>query len=529
MKIKNNTYKIFFYPLLVVFAFYINFYYANLGLHPIDTFTFFDSGFNITIGEHPIKDSWIISGIIGDYLQALFFKLFGLNWNSYIYHSSFLNALVSLIFFYYLVKIGLTHFESFLFAASFSILCYPLVGTPFTYLHSYVFCIISITIFLLGVTTKKNTYFFILPISMFLSFLSMQLPSGIINFILIIFLLLFLFLEEKKMLKVYYFLGGFFISSSLFIFYLFYVEISFKDFLEQIIFFPLSLGSGRLLDSQEAFESAKLINKINFKSLILDFKFIYLFIFSFLIFIFLKWEFYSKNKVFLIMDFTVIASAFGFIFHQLITANQIFIFSLIPFVSALLYFRSKNLFENKIFFKIIFALLLVSLTTKYHLRFNEGRKFIDLQNVDFNKAVKASIIDERFNNLKWITATYKDNPLEEINYLKESVNFLKKENKKKMVITHYQFFSVLLDENLNIPNRWYFPDNTFPTSENNNFYKSYKNFLLNKIKNDNIDIVYIIMEDPEFFGNIFLKYFNDKCKFSKKNKLVIKIEIKNCI
>ena len=191
--------------------------------------------------------------------------------------------------------------------------------------------------------------------------------------------------------------------------------------------------------------------------------------------------------------------------------------------------RSKNLFENKNFFKIIFALLLISLTTKYHLRFNEGRKFIDLQNVDFNKAVKASIIDERFNNLKWITATYKDNPLEEINYLKESVNFLKKENKKKMVITHYQFFSVLLNENLNIPNRWYFPDNTFPSSENNNFYKNYKNFLLNKIKNNNIGIVYIIMEDPEFFGNIFLKYFNDKCKFSKKNKLVIKIEIKNCI
>ena len=100
MKIKNNTYKIFFYPLLVVFAFYINFYYANLGLHPIDTFTFFDSGFNITIGEHPIKDSWIISGIIGDYLQALFFKLFGLNWNSYIYHSSFLKIHNILVSFY---------------------------------------------------------------------------------------------------------------------------------------------------------------------------------------------------------------------------------------------------------------------------------------------------------------------------------------------------------------------------------------------------------------------------------------------
>ena len=230
MKIKNNTLKTFFYPLLAIFAFYINFYYGNLGLHPIDTFTFFDTGFNITIGEHPIKDTWVISGIIGDYLQALFFKIFGLNWNSYIYHSSILNALVAIIFFFYLKKLGLNDLESFLFAISLSILCYPVVGTPFTYLHSYTFSIISIIIFLLGVISKKNIFFFILPFSMFVAFLSMQLPSGIINIILIISLFIFFIISKKNIIIIYHFLAGFSLSILLFIFYLIYVEILLKDF-----------------------------------------------------------------------------------------------------------------------------------------------------------------------------------------------------------------------------------------------------------------------------------------------------------
>ena len=529
MKIKNNTLKTFFYPLLAIFAFYINFYYGNLGLHPIDTFTFFDTGFNITIGEHPIKDTWVISGIIGDYLQALFFKIFGLNWNSYIYHASILNALVAIIFFFYLKKLGLNDLEGFLFAASLSILCYPVVGTPFTYLHSYIFSIISIIIFLLGVISKKNIFFFILPFSMFVAFLSMQLPSGIINIILIISLFIFFIISKKNIIIIYHFLAGFSLSILLFIFYLLYVEILFKDFLEQYVFFPLSLGWGRLLDSSTAFESAKLVNKLNFKSLFLDFKFIYLFLFSHLILIFFQRKTYFKTKEFLIIDLTVISSSFAFIFHQLITANQIFIFSQIPFISALFYFRAKNTFKNKNFVKICFTLIMIFLTVKYHLRFNEGRKFMDLQNVDFNQSVKASILDTKFSNLKWITASYKDNPLEEIKYLKEAIYLLKEEKEKKMVITHYQFFSLILNQNLYIPNRWYFPDNTFPASKNNIYYDSYKNFLINKTKREQINIIYIIMESPEFFKEVFLGYFKDGCTYDKKNNLVITIDLKNCL
>ena len=81
--------KFFLSIIILVFAFYINFHYSNIGLYPIDTFSFFDTGYNVTKGYHPIKDYWVISGILVDYIQAIFFYIFGTNWNSYVFHSSF--------------------------------------------------------------------------------------------------------------------------------------------------------------------------------------------------------------------------------------------------------------------------------------------------------------------------------------------------------------------------------------------------------------------------------------------------------
>ena len=77
MNAKLNLIKIFLSFILLIFSFYINYHYANKGLYPIDTFSFFDAGFYITEGQHPIKDFWIISGVFIDYVQAAFFNLFG--------------------------------------------------------------------------------------------------------------------------------------------------------------------------------------------------------------------------------------------------------------------------------------------------------------------------------------------------------------------------------------------------------------------------------------------------------------------
>ena len=73
------------------------------------------------------------------------------------------------------------------------------------------------------------------------------------------------------------------------------------------------------------------------------------------------------------------------IFHQLITQNQIFLFFLIPLLAGLLHVEiEKSNSKKKIYFLIIFIITTYA-TQKYHYRFNEGRKFHELANVDFRK------------------------------------------------------------------------------------------------------------------------------------------------
>ena len=188
MNYYSSKFNYIIYIFLAIFAFYINYFFGNIGLFPIDTFSFFDSGYLITKGYHPIKDFWVISGIFGDYIQALFFLIFGNNWNAYIFHSSFMNMLISVFFFFFLNTIRGNHYLNFLLSISLAILCYPVAGTPFPYQHSYILSLFSIMIFYLAVYKDENKYWFLLPFLMLASFLSMQLPSGLINFIIIIFM-----------------------------------------------------------------------------------------------------------------------------------------------------------------------------------------------------------------------------------------------------------------------------------------------------------------------------------------------------
>ena len=177
--------KLIFYLLLTALSFYINYYFANKGLFPIDTFTFFDSGYLITKGYHPIRDFWVISGIVVDYFQAIFFKIFGANWNAYVFHASILNSSISIFFFFFLNHFIKNFYVNFLLSLSLAILCYPVSGTPFPYQHSYILSLFSILIFYLAIRKEEKKYWLFLPIFMFLSFFSMQMPSGLISLLII--------------------------------------------------------------------------------------------------------------------------------------------------------------------------------------------------------------------------------------------------------------------------------------------------------------------------------------------------------
>jgi hypothetical protein len=534
MNAKLSFLKIFLSFILLIFSFYINYHYANKGLYPIDTFSFFDSGFYITEGQHPIKDFWIISGVLIDYIQAAFFTLFGKNWNAYVYHASFFNSIITVFFFFFLNQFNKNFLTNILLSTSVAILCYPVVGTPFPYQHSFIISLISLLVFYLGIEKRNSIYWIVLPILMSLSFLSMQVPSGFINLFIIIFLIIYFLFFEKYFLR--YFLIGSLISIILFLLYLLIIKVDIIDFFYQIVLFPLSVGEGRILSNESAFESAKLLNKITIRGLLGHFKFINFFIFTNLILIILYYK--KKNKKEKI-DKTIFLNIFlffcslSFIFHQLITANQTFIFSLIPILCGLVILQMKKIdfLKKKRLIQNIFLIIVIFSTFKYHNVYNEKRKFLDLQNVNLNIAIKAKTLDKKFNELSWVTPIYfSNNPKKEIDLLKKSLFILKNDKSEKMLITHYQFFSLILNQNLNIPNRWYFPNNTFPSSYENKYYEHYIKKFKEKIINRGIDTIYILETYPgEFEFLNFDDLIGKKCyQKEEQNQLLLKINLLRC-
>ena len=194
----------YFYLILVsLYAGYINWVSGNIGVMPIDTFGFFDTGFSILKDKFPIRDFWIFTGITVDYLQAFFFIIFGKEWSSYIIHASIINIIASLSFFLFLDNFKINKAYQFIFSISFATLCYPVSGTPFAYLHSFVFSLILIFTFCSAMINDNKFLWFLIPTISLFAFFSMQTPSFYIITIIIFFILFFL-LKEKKTSRLKY-------------------------------------------------------------------------------------------------------------------------------------------------------------------------------------------------------------------------------------------------------------------------------------------------------------------------------------
>ncbi len=508
VKFKGNYIII---PSIIIYAFFVNWISANLGVMPIDTFGFFDTGFNILKNKLPIRDFWIFTGIIVDYFQALFFWLFGETWKSYVFHACILNIIVSLTFYFFLQELKLNKIYSFFYVISFATLCYPVSGTPFAYLHSYIFSLISI--FLICILLKKNNpvMWCFLPVLFFLAFFSMQTPSVYIILILSFFSF-YHFFSKKDYKSLKYFILSCIGCIFFLFFYLFLSKTPLENFILQYFLFPISLGSERILNDPTAYVSLK--DKISFKGLVLDFKFVHIFLFS-IVGLTIK-QFYTQNQNKLsIYNLIIILSSFAFLFSQLVTANQIYIFSLIPILSSVLHCNIEKMKFSK-YLKVLIIILVCFVTTKYHLRYNIERKFLDLEKINKKEIQNAGILDSKMNNLKWITPYHE--PKEELLFLKNSIDYLKKDKRRKTLITHYHFISTLLDEDLNILNRWYlFGNDTHPT-ETHKYFQFYQNMVNKNIDDNEVQVIYLLSQKDEIpFDNI-KNYFTEKCF---KNKIIV--------
>ena len=141
---------------VLIYAYLINWYSGNIGLIPIDSFGFLDSGYSITKGHLPIRDFWIFTGLIVDYMEAFFLLIFGNNWNSHIIHASFMNIFAVLVFYFFLNEFKIKKLFIVFYCISFATLCYPVSGTPFAYIHSYIFSLASIMFLILAIKNKSQ-------------------------------------------------------------------------------------------------------------------------------------------------------------------------------------------------------------------------------------------------------------------------------------------------------------------------------------------------------------------------------------
>ncbi len=524
---KSNLFYIF--PVIFFFSIYVNYLSGNIGILPIDSFAFFDTSFLILKGYHPLKDFWITTGFLVDYIQSFFFKILGVSWFSYVAHAAFFNFFftICLFFFFYYNKLNL--YISLFYSLAISILFYPNIGTPFAYHHSFLFSLLSVVILLQIIKRSKQILWFLLPATMIVSFFCMQTPSAYIN-LLIIFFLIFILIKQTEKFKLNSFLLGSFLSIISIVSIFIFAGIPFQNFYEQYILFPFSIGTDRISSSEYAFVT--LASKINLKTIFLDFKFLNLIL---LLFIYTNFRIYkldpgrrSENlQFFLLIFFSVVI----LIFNQLLTANQIYIFSLIPILAGITHLQiNKKMKENKILISILMILVLVS-TFKYHERFNINRKFIDLENINLSSKIDASEIDKKLENLEWINRHHK-NTEKEIKNVNYAIDLIKQEKRDKMVITQYQFFSAILNENLNIPNRWYTHDNNSYPLITHKHAKFYSKFLQRKINENKIQIIFIIdaTQKNDLKISNFKEYLKDVC-FSDKiiiNNFFSSHEITKC-
>ena len=88
------------YPLacviLAAFAFAFNWATGNRGVFFLDQSMIFDGGWRILGGQTPYKDFFIPFGPVTFYIQALFFRLFGVNWTAMVLPACLFNAVATL-------------------------------------------------------------------------------------------------------------------------------------------------------------------------------------------------------------------------------------------------------------------------------------------------------------------------------------------------------------------------------------------------------------------------------------------------
>ncbi len=520
MNITKRKKEIIIIFILLLSSIFFNQYYGYIGVQPIDSFFPFNSGYDVLNGHFPFKDYWTITGPFIDIVQALFFKAFGVSWFSYVLHASVFNFIFTIFFFYVLTKFKLDTNYCFLYSLFLSLLAYPSSGTPYVDHQSSYLSTMGVLCFILALKTNSKLWWFILPIIFGISFLTKQTPTGYV-FLIISFLSLIHLIFNFDIKKIVMGLLGSIFVLLIFFILMFLGKIPITSFVNQYILFPLSLGGSRF--------SEGFLFPFDFQRVILRFKLIHLSSIL-LLFVFLK-KFINNYRSFFSNEslciLALITLSFCLIAHQLMTINGIYIYFLIPILIGFSHIYFLKYFKDKVYILYLLIFLGTSSTIYYGYKYIDKRNFMDLNNADFSKSIDAKFIDKKLKGLKWITPQYPNNPEKEMIKLKEAIEIIKNDKSTKIIVTDYQFISVILSFYDNSPNKVWYSFHVYP-SKGQKYFDLYQKFFIKKIKDGKIDTVYTVKPlygDDDVLKNVIDHNCRNKIKV---NDILEKSLIKKC-
>ena len=166
-------------------------------------------------------------------------------------------------------------------------------------------------------------------------------------------------------------------------------------------------------------------------------------------------------------------------------------------------------------------------TIYYNQKYISKRDTLILRDADLNKSVDASVLSNKLKNLRWLTHHYPENPNQEIKNLKDSIDIIKNDSRKKMIVTDYQFISVELSINDNSAAKVWWRHHIYP-DVNEKYFQYWKKFLIKKIIRENIELIYTI-HPLEGEKDIFEGLISTDCYLKKNlNEILVLQTLKKC-
>jgi len=168
---------------------------------------------------------------------------------------------------------------------------------------------------------------------------------------------------------------------------------------------------------------------------------------------------------------------------------------------------------------LIILLVLIS-TIKYHFRFNETRKFHELENTDISKHADPSLLHKSLKGNLWISHLHKGSPKIELDILGKIRAEINKKENKIMLITHYLFLDSIIKKKTNSPSRTYTFDGASVPMKKNKYFDYYKNFFRNKLLKEQINQVYFIKIE-NISTKMFTNYIEKKCYTESEDSIFV--------